>query len=172
MQLQLQLCFRIIWIPRYFNLRLKSDILKVMYSLSKFSYEIFSKFSSRFRERERERESKKPKSLFLLKSIFSLLIFVCLFLITSKGVQAATYYVRADGTVLAASKASATSPNSASTSLNMTQVNAATFSAGDQILFSSQGGSYATSFVLPSGGSGVGTEITYANVTSETPTIS
>ena len=45
-----------------------------------------------------------------------------------------TYYVRADGSVSCANKANATSPNAAGTSLNMAQVNACTFSAGDQVL--------------------------------------
>jgi hypothetical protein len=83
----------------------------------------------------------------------------------------ATYYVRADGTVLAADKANATDPAAAATSLNMAQVNAATFSAGDSVLFSSQGGNYNAVLIIPSGGSGVGSEITYANVPTETPVI-
>lgn len=85
--------------------------------------------------------------------------------------NAATYYVRADGTVLAANKANATSPSSSSTALSLAQVNAATFSSGDQILFSSEGGSYSGELIIPSGGSGTGNEVTYANVPSETPTI-
>ncbi len=120
--------------------------------------------------------SAKPilsKVEFVINRLFvSLLIsafFGALFFFNPKSVFAATYYVRADGSVLAASKASATSPNSASTALNLAQMNAASFAAGDQILFSSQGGNYTAKPVLPSGGSGVGTEITYANVPSETP---
>lgn len=103
-------------------------------------------------------------------------IFVCLvflaggFLIANNA-HAATYYVRADGTVTAASKANATSPTSSTTALNMEQVQSATFAAGDQILFSSQGGNYTATLAIPSGGSGVGTEITYANVPTETPVI-
>jgi len=82
-----------------------------------------------------------------------------------------TYYVRADGTVLAANKANATSPTAAATSLNMAQVKLASFAAGDHVLFSSQGGGYTEVLNLPSSGSGVGNEITYANVPTETPVI-
>lgn len=73
--------------------------------------------------------------------------------------------------MLAANKVNATSPNAVGTSLNMAQVKLATFAASDQVLFSSQGGNYTEVFTIPSGGSGVGTEITYANVPSETPII-
>jgi len=89
----------------------------------------------------------------------------------AKSASATTYYVRADGTVTAANKASATSPNAVGTSLNMAQVKLATFLASDQILFSSQGGNYTEVLTIPSGGSGVNTEITYANVPTETPII-
>ncbi len=85
--------------------------------------------------------------------------------------SAATYYVRADGTVTCANKANATSPNSVGTALSMAQVNACTFLAGESVLFSSQGGNYTTTLILPSGGSGVGTEITYGKVLNETPAI-
>ena len=110
-----------------------------------------------------------PKNIFGLFFVFSLIL-IGSFVFTNKA-SAATYYVRADGTVLAASKINATSPNAASTALNMAQVNAATFSAGDQVLFSSQGGNYSSVLIIPSGGSGVGSEVTYANVPSETPVI-
>lgn len=105
-------------------------------------------------------------------SIFFIAIFVFSSLLFPWETLATTYYVRADGTVTAANKANATNPASADTSLNMVQVNAATFSAGDQILFSSQGGSYVDNLIIPSGGSGVGSEIVYANVSLETPIIS
>ncbi|MHB8830727.1 MAG: beta strand repeat-containing protein [Patescibacteria group bacterium] len=85
--------------------------------------------------------------------------------------SAATYYVRADGLVTAGNKANATSPNASTTSLSMAQVNLASFLAGDHVLFSSQGGNYTATLVLPSGGSGLGSEVTYANVPSETPVI-
>gem|GEM_PF-6215276 len=85
--------------------------------------------------------------------------------------NAATYYVRADGLVTAGNKANATSPNASTTSLSMAQVNLASFLAGDHVLFSSQGGNYTETLVIPSGGSGAGNEVTYANVPSETPVI-
>lgn len=106
-----------------------------------------------------------------IKNLSVVLFTIFCFCIFTAHAQAATYYVRADGTVTAASKASATSPASASTSLSMAQVNAATFAAGDQVLFSSQGGTYGTLLTIPSGGSGVGNEITYGNVPGETPVI-
>jgi len=110
----------------------------------------------------------------IIFGVFALLAFGA-FLVLPKLTPAhaagTTYYVRADGTVLAANKANATSPTAAATSLNMAQVKLASFSAGDQILFSSQGGGYTEVLNLPSGGTGVGNEITYANVPTETPTI-
>ena len=105
------------------------------------------------------------------KIFFVLIILGCIFSF-AKSASAATYYVRADGTVTAANKANATSPNAVGTSLNMAQVKLATFVAGDQVLFSSQGGDYTAVLTLPSGGSDVGSEITYANVPSEIPIIS
>jgi len=54
----------------------------------------------------------------------------------------ATYYVRHDGEILAANKASATSASSASTSLNITQHNACTFLPDDTIVISVNGGTY------------------------------
>lgn len=110
-------------------------------------------------------------AIFSVKNLAVALCIVSFCFIFSGRAHAATYYVRADGTVTAASKASATSPASASTSLSMAQVNAATFAAGDSVLFSSQGGTYSTLLTIPSGGSGVGNEITYANVPNETPVI-
>jgi hypothetical protein len=123
-------------------------------------------------ERERERVNNPSRKIsFSLKTVAVLFCFALFFGLASSA-SAATYYVRADGTVTAANKANATSPNAVGTSLNMAQANASTFLAGDQVLFSSQGGNYTSSLVLPSGGSGVDTEITYANVPAETPVIS
>ncbi len=116
--------------------------------------------------------SKMPKVLDRFsKILFSIIFIGIIFLILPTSVNAATYYVRADGTVTAANKANATSPNNANTALNMAQFKLATFVAGDQILFSSQGGNYTEVMTLPSGGSGVGNEITYAKVPSETPLV-
>jgi hypothetical protein len=81
------------------------------------------------------------------------------------------YYVRSDGTVTAANKANAINPGSAITSLNVAQVNAATFADSDQILFSSQGGDYtSTGLIIPAGGFASGTPVIYENVPGETPT--
>jgi hypothetical protein len=126
---------------------------------------LFPALGSKSRERESKRLSR------FVKYLFSFTFAVSLFLTAHSSVYAATYYVRADGTVTAANKANATSPANANTSLNMAQVNAASFAAGDQVLFSSQGGNYSAELIIPSGGSGAGNEITYANVLSETPTV-
>lgn len=64
-----------------------------------------------------------------------------------------TYYVRADGTVTSANKANATSDASASTSLNVSNHNSATFAAGDTIIISGSGGNYTTAIIPPSSGS-------------------
>ena len=64
----------------------------------------------------------------------------------------ATYYVRADGAVIAANKASATSPNSAATSLSRSQANACAFAPGDVVLYSSQGGLFDNSVIPPTAG--------------------
>gem|GEM_PF-1190443 len=117
---------------------------------------------------------RSPRFSVLFLMLFALLAFGA-FLVLPK-LQPAhaagnTYYVRADGTVAAADKANATSPSAAATSLNMAQVKLASFAAGDHVLFSSQGGGYTEVLNLPSGGTGVGNEITYANVPTETPTI-
>src|SRR3989338_1213999 len=82
---------------------------------------------------------------------FSKIFFVFVVLGTcflfAKSASAATYYVRADGTVTCANKANATSPDSADTSLGVLSsangVNGCTtFSPGDTIYFSAKGGSY------------------------------
>jgi hypothetical protein len=113
----------------------------------------------------------------IIRLILVLLIFGAFFTISSfvppvEKVHAVgnTYYVRNDGGVSCANKANATNPAAAATSLNMSQVNACTFSAGDSVLFSSQGSSYATALIIPSGGS-VGNKINYTNVLGETPQI-
>ncbi len=80
----------------------------------------------------------------------------------------ASYYVRADGS---ATKANAIGPASnAAACMSVTTFNAGGFSAGDTVLFSSQGGDYsAAQVVIPSDGS-AGNPIVYANVPTETPT--
>lgn len=65
----------------------------------------------------------------------------------------ATYYVRADGIVTAANKATATDPTSASTSLSLAEASASSFSPGDQVVFSSRGGNFSSGyFEVPSSG--------------------
>lgn len=85
---------------------------------------------------------------------------------------AATYYVRADGSVTCANKSTATNPAAANSSLSLAQFNACTFAASDSVLFSSQGGAYGPTAKITLPSSGAGTEITYANVPTETPAIS
>ena len=87
----------------------------------------------------------------------------------------ATYYVRADGTVTAANRATATGLGDADTFLSMAQLNlcsgANALLAGDIVYFSSVGGDYPTNLTVPAGGSGVGAEISYLNKPGETPKI-
>jgi hypothetical protein len=77
-----------------------------------------------------------------------------------------TYYVRADGT--AANKAAATGPASEQSACMSPDVhNGETFDSGDEILISSQGGTYTSQIIVPS--SGVTDYITYKNVPDESP---
>lgn len=118
-------------------------------------------------------ESRKNKNTSrFVKYFFLFFFFVAIFFMSNSSVFAATYYVRADGTVIAANKTNATNSNSASTSLNMAQFNLCTFSDNDTIYFSNKGGTFSVVPVLPSGGSGTETEITYAGVVGETVTVS
>lgn len=74
----------------------------------------------------------------------------------------ATYYLRADGTVLAADKANATGCADATTAMSIAQHNAALFSAGDTITLCDTGGAFAANLVPPSSGSS-GNPINYTN---------
>jgi hypothetical protein len=77
---------------------------------------------------------------------------------------AATYYLRADGSVAAADKANATSCAAAASAMNMTQHNAATFAVGDTIVVCGDGGIFTdAAFIPPTSGEagGVGHTITY-----------
>jgi hypothetical protein len=74
--------------------------MKALRSLSNFSYELFTKCSSRFRERERERERESRPLRGLVKFLFSFIFFVALFLTAHSSVYAATRYVNSDSTVL------------------------------------------------------------------------
>ena len=113
------------------------------------------------------------KKIFLVFRNQKLLFIVFLVFIFTLGfsakVDAATYYMRADGTVAAANKANATGCGSVGTALNITQHNAATFSDGDTIYLCSNGGDYTTTLIPPSSGTSVG--ITYRNVDGQTPVI-
>lgn len=79
----------------------------------------------------------------------------------------AEYYMRADGT--AANKAAATGPASdASKCMSIATHNGETFSGGDIINISSQGGTYTTILAIPSSGSS-GNPIIYQAISGETP---
>lgn len=106
------------------------------------------------------------KKLFFIFALILASSFLC-----ANKANAATYYVRADGSVTCANKATATSPNAASTSLSYAQYFSCSYSAGDKILFSSQGGNYTSTINLSASGTGIGNEITYANVPGENPEI-
>ena len=100
-----------------------------------------------------------------------------MFLGLSSKASAATYYVWANGGhgACAASDKTAAQTNSQANAFNMTGINACSganaLADDDQVLFSDDGGDFAVTLVIPSGGSGSGSEITYANVPSETPVI-
>jgi hypothetical protein len=82
----------------------------------------------------------------------------------------ATYYVRNDGS--AANKAAGTGPSSDSSAcMSIATFNGETFADNDIIIFSSLGGALTTAIVIPSGGSGVGSEIEYKGESGNEPTI-
>lgn len=99
-------------------------------------------------------------------------LFIALLILLIAGqAWGATYYLRHDGAVLAANKASATSCAAAETAMSLAQHNAATFSAGDTIYLCSDGGDFTgTSLVPPTSGS-LGSAIAYVNAPTETPSI-
>jgi len=91
------------------------------------------------------------------------LLSILILLLLASPAWGATYYMRADGT--AANKGAANSPNAAATAMSVATHNGETFSAGDIIELSSQGGTFSARIVPPTSG------VTYKNVTGETPTI-
>jgi parallel beta-helix repeat protein len=99
-----------------------------------------------------------------------LILFLAFLLLASPG-WAATYFLRADGTVTAANKANATSCSAAASAMNITQHNAATFAAGDTITLCDSGGVFRDGILTPptTGTAGAGV-ITYN--ASGTPIIS
>lgn len=103
------------------------------------------------------------RSLFLSATLFFLSVLPSV-------AFAATYYVRADGTVTCAGKASATSASAASTALNMAQFNACTFSPGDTVYFSALGGNFTRQMTVPSSGTAP-SYITYSGIDGDTPLI-
>lgn len=106
----------------------------------------------------------KLTKVFLVAS--SLLI--SLFWVADPKAEAATYCLRADGT---AAKAGALGPDtSAANCMSMTTHNASTFSPGDIIELSDQGGDFTTNLVVPSSGNSSST-IIYRAVAGETPVI-
>ncbi len=95
------------------------------------------------------------------------LIFL-LFLITTSATQAATYYLRADGT--ARDKSAATACDSASTAMSVATHNKQRFSPGDVIALCDDGGVYKESIIVPSSGSD-GNPIVYRNAKGDKPII-
>jgi len=92
-----------------------------------------------------------------------------LFFITVNVGNAATYYVRHDGS--AANKGAATSSGAAATSMSVATFNGESFSDNDIIVFSNKGGTFTAKVVLPTGGSSVGNRIRYIGETDYLPTI-
>ena len=80
----------------------------------------------------------------------------------------ATYYIRADGT---STKSGATDPTSSSTSMSPTTFNAATFEAGDVVVFSGRGGTITTQVIIPSSGSDDSNRIVYRGESDHIPTL-
>ena len=97
------------------------------------------------------------------------IILVMVFVLFSATGYATTYFLRADGTVTAATKANATG-DAASTAMNITQHNAATFAAGDTIYLCDTGGEFREKLLPPSSGES-GNNITYAAYTGDSPVI-
>lgn len=89
-----------------------------------------------------------------------LLIFLLLLLIPVSG-WTTTYYATVNGTVTAANKANATSCSAAGSSLNLAQVNAATFAGDDVIDGCSE--TYTSGTLTPHNGGSDGHQITYQN---------
>jgi len=90
--------------------------------------------------------------------IFSIILGSFLFLGLAAKAEAATYYMRADGT---ATKANAIGPcSSASASMSVATHNAATFTAGDTIIVCGNGGVFSSQVTIPSSGL-VGSIINY-----------
>lgn len=103
------------------------------------------------------------------------LIIFLVFFVSAFGVsfaKATEYYVRADGTVSCADKATATSGDSvAETALNMAEFNSCTFSPGDTVWFSSRGGDFTSQVTIPSEGTASEGYIYYRGVSDAIPLI-
>lgn len=89
-----------------------------------------------------------------------LLLFLFLSLLADPA-WGATYYLRGDGTVLAADKANATGCGAASTAMNLTQHNAATFAAGDIVVLCDTGGVFRSAGLIPPSSGTEGNPIAY-----------
>lgn len=106
----------------------------------------------------------------MMKSIKTIFMVIMLSLCWVYGSQAATYYMRADGT--APNKEAATGPPSdKSKCMSVAVHNGAKFSPGDIIKISEQGGSIISQIIPPSSGSEAGGCITYAAANGESPLI-
>ena len=98
-------------------------------------------------------------------TIWTLVIFFALCF----SVEAATYYMRSDGT--ASNKEAATGCGSASTAMNESVHNGETFNPGDIINLCDDGGNYNAQVIPPSSGTS-GNEIIYQKASGDTPTFS
>ena len=98
----------------------------------------------------------------LLAPVFLLTILV------SQSLQAATYFMRADGT--ARNKEAATSCSGSATAISVKTHNKESFEPGDIIQLCDDGGVYKESIIAPSSGAD-GNSIIYKNVDDDTPVI-
>ena len=108
----------------------------------------------------------QPKKRLVFGAAFAVFCFGCL----ATPAHAATYYMRADGSVTSANKANATGCGATSTALNVSNHNSATFAPGDTIYLCDAGGNYTTALIPPTSGS-AGNPITYINAPGSSPTI-
>lgn len=99
------------------------------------------------------------------------ILFSILLILFAWNAGAATYYMRADGTVSSANKANATGCSSADTALSVAQHNGATFSGGDTIYLCDTGGDFTAGIVVPSSGASAASRIVYTKAPGASPVI-
>ena len=110
---------------------------------------------------ERERESKNHPLNFLLKTLFSLIIFVSFFFLAHTSVYAATYYVANAGNDSCNGQSQTLGSSGACSWKTIAKVNSSAFSPGDSIQFN-KGDTWREQLTIPSSGSS-GNPITFSS---------